>query len=174
MSEYHFRKAWFDSLSLYTNIRERCDLCNDHPSIIKFNKHSGIYLKSSYCSTSGIYTAFLAGMKFPKVTPMAYSWRQSDKLVFYPAMLRGNNRRKPDIKLMDAVIFTFSHVEFVSTDPQGIVFYDEKGIWTTGCNTKGGGNRAQGCYQYIFRPWKLVYSVYNHVGPWYQKNILTF
>jgi len=173
-SEYSYRKAWFDSLNIYARrVRESCDLCNDHPDILRFNRHLKINLKAQYCSSAGIYSAFLAGMKFDKVSAMAYSWRQQDKLVFYPAMLKGNSRRKPDIRLMDAVIMTFSHVEYASLEPNRVITYDDDGIYTIGCNTKGGKNRVQGCYNLIKRPWKLVYAVYNHVTPWYTKNVLT-
>jgi hypothetical protein len=179
-SEYSFRKAWHDSLNFYTKyVRETSNMKNDHPYITAFNmyynKHypklGKLQKGSAYCSTSGIYTAAKAAMTFPGVNALAYSWRQKTKLVFYPAMLKGNSRRKPDIKLMDAVILNFSHVEFVGVDFQGSLNFDEKGIYTMACNTRGGKKRLEGCYASIFRPWSLVAGIYNHVGPWYLETV---
>ena len=179
-SEYSYRRAWYDTLNFYTKfVRESGNMRNDHIYITRFNMYyNRVYPKlgklektSSYCSTCGIYTAAKAAMTFPGVNALAYSWRQKKRLVFYPAMLKGNSRRKPDIKLMDAVILNFSHVEYVGLDFTGKVYYDEKGIYTVACNTRGGKKRIEGCYASIFRPWSLVSGIYNHVGPWYEENV---
>ena len=98
----------------------------------------------------------------PGVDGRAYSWRQSKKLVFWPAMLKDMERVRRTVQLMDMVAFTFSHVEgFESFEPRGL------GIYVIGGNTRGGRKR-EGAYYPIFRSWRMIPAIYNHIGPYVQ------
>ena len=77
---------------------------------------------------------------------------------------------------MDAVICTWSHVEYVAPEINSYKikfdFYLRNGqhyggITTIACNTTGNNRfRREGCYYPIKRYWTQISGVYNHITPY--------
>jgi hypothetical protein len=161
------RKAVFDTALYYSKIvREpyKKGMNNNHWAITKFNKAMKIASTSPYCSTFGIFCWGVNGIRFQGVDGRAYSWRQPKKLVWHRGMLAIDRSLWPKIQLMDAVVCTWSHVEFVAPGSTNsyLVGYSKYGITTIAGNTRGGKDRPEGVYYPIQRPFAYIFGIYNH------------
>lgn len=166
-TELEIRKAVFDTAYYYSQVvREpyKQGMNNSHWAITKFNKYAKIGARSPYCSTFGIFCWGVNGVKFPSVDGRAYSWRQAKKLVWHRGMLAIDESLWPRINLMDAVVCTWSHVEFVAPMSKDgtMVQYGKRGVVTIAGNTRGGKNRGEGVYYPVYRPMAYVFGIYNH------------
>jgi hypothetical protein len=170
-TETELRKAAFDTAVYYSKVvREplKKGMNNKHPAIAKFNKAAKVPATSPYCSTFGMYCFSSNGVLFPSINGMAYSWKQSKKLVWHRGLLGIDQRLWPKVSLMDAVVSTWSHVEFAAPNENGgNVGYLKYGITVVGGNTRGGVNRGEGVYYPIYRPFTLISGIYNHVTPYW-------
>lgn len=65
---------------------------------------------------------------------------------------------------MQAVVFTWSHVEFTAPNrPDGYeVTFSQYGVTTIAGNTRGGKKRAEGVWYPIYRPFAFVTGIYDH------------
>ena len=172
LPEKDARKAVFDTAVYYSKIvREpyKKGMNNQHWAITKFNLALKIPATSPYCSTFGIFCFRSNGFFLPGINGMAYSWRKPPLLVWHRGLLAIDKELWPKINLMDAVVCTWSHVEFIGQQSNGTVNYELNGITTIAGNTRGGKNRGEGVYFPIFRPFQLVSGIYNHFTPYYQK-----
>jgi hypothetical protein len=171
-TEYEARKAVFDTAVYYSKIvREPSGkgMSNSHWAITKFNGTMKINPRSAYCSTFGIYCYQANGFKMPGINGMAYSWRKKETLVWHRGLLQIDRNLWPRIQLMDAVVCTWSHVEFVGLRNNGFVGFETNGITTVAGNTKGGLNRGEGVYFPVYRPFTLISGIYNNFTPLYKK-----
>jgi hypothetical protein len=168
VTEAKIRKAVFDTAVYYSKIvREPFGkgMGNSHFAITKFNLGIGIDRRSPYCSTFGIFCWNANAVKFAGVNGMAYSWKQKNRLIWHRGYLAIDQELWPKIKLMDAVVCTWSHVEFV-----GDVNYTEFRIRTVAGNTRGGQKRGEGVYYPIDRGWNYIFGIYDHFTPYYNAN----
>jgi hypothetical protein len=166
-TEEEYRKAAFDTLVKYSKTVRETGKNNVHPAISMFNKPLGIPLNSPYCSTCGIYFWKSVGVKFPGVDGRAYSWRKPKLLIWHRGFLAIDKKYWPQVKYMDAVICTWSHVEYTAMDNWSDY---STGLITGGCNTKG-GRKVEGVYHPIYRPWSMILGIYDHFTPYYQQNL---
>ena len=143
---------------------------NKHWAIARFNALLKIPPTSPYCSSFGIYCYRVNGYNLPGVNGMAYSWRKSALLVWHRGLLQIDRELWPRVSLMDAVVCTWSHVEFIGHNGDGSVGYGLDGITTIAGNTRGGKNRGEGVYFPIYRPYWMVAGIYNHFTPFYVKS----
>lgn len=141
---------------------------NKHWAIVLFNRHQHIDDRSPYCSTYGIYCFWKNGFKIPGIDGMAFSWRKKNFLVWHRGLMQIDRELWPKIQLMDAVVCTWSHVEFVAPRTNGTIGFELNGLTTIAGNTKGGLNRGEGVYYPIYRPFWLISGIYNHFTPYYK------
>lgn len=156
----------FDTAVRYSKVvREplKKGMGNSHWAITRFNRYISIDKRSPYCSTFGIYCWGVNGIRFNAVNGMAYSWKRKDMLVWHRGLLAIDRNLWPKISRMDAVVCTWSHVEFYS-GMNGM-----EGIITVAGNTRGGKNRGEGVYYPVYRPWYMVAGIYNHLTPHLRK-----
>ncbi len=160
------RKAVFDTAFFYSKIvREpyKKGMNNKHWAIARFNASLKIPPTSSYCSSFGVFCFRSNGFYLPGVNGRAYSWKQPQNLVWHRGLLAIDRELWPQIRLMDAVVVTWSHVEFI-----GSASFGQNGITTIGGNTRGGKERGEGVYFPIYRPFQLVAGIYNPFTPYFK------
>lgn len=161
VNEVLVRRAVFDTLNYYAQLPtvERTGR-NDHWAIHRFTKKQKGIAGRPWCSDFQLYGYHSNFLFIPGVNGTAYSWRKNKRLVFWPAMLKDMDRVKRSVRMMDMIVFSFSHVEgFIELDPRGL------GVYSIGGNTKGGRNR-EGAYYPIFRRWSFIPSIYDHITPY--------
>lgn len=169
-TEKEARKAVFDTAFYYSGfVREplKKGMGNKHWAIAKFNKALKLPPTSAYCSSFGAYVFRANGYVMPGINGMAYSWKKSTRLAWHRGLLQIDRELWPRLNLMDAVVCTWSHVEFIGLNADGNVGYGLDGITTIAGNTRGGKNRGEGVYYPIYRPFWMVSGIYNHFSPYF-------
>jgi hypothetical protein len=157
--EPRIRKAIFDTLFVYANVTTELSW-NKHPNISKFNRNLKLGLTQPYCSSYLLYGYHQCGIYPPLVTGVAYSWRKKANIVFWPAMIRDEERVKRVLQQMDVVVMTWSHVEgYHSID------FKRNEITNIAGNTRG-GRKTEGVYFPVNRNIRYVLGIYNFITPY--------
>ncbi len=156
--ENNVREAIFDTLNYYTTFTREATGKNDHWAIYRFNTFQKGQKGRAWCSDFLLYGYQKNGVYPPLVTGVAYSWKKTNTLVYWPAMGVDLRRIRMSVRKMDVIVFNWSHVE-------GYVEPTLTGPKTIGGNTKA-GRKLEGAYYPINRNWRDVRGIYNHITPW--------
>jgi hypothetical protein len=161
-TEQQIRRAVLDTAIYYSKlVRETPGVYNKHWAIARFNKPLKIPLNSPYCSSFGVYCFTVNGVKMPGIDGRAYSWRSAKRMVWHRGFLALDRSLWPRLQLMDAVVMTWSHVEFV-----GRVEYGDYGVVNVAANAKAGG-KIEGVWYPVYRDFNFISGIYNNFTPFY-------
>lgn len=165
MSEGKVRQAWLDTAAKENWVRERKSKHpNDHPRIAEYNKVAKSSTYAPYCAAGLYFTARKAGLFFVLKHPAAVrSWFDDKKKTIYD---RRNGRLRVDVRVMDVAWLFQSHIEGIA-QPIRRDIEDDDFIQTIAFNS---GRNNQGVHYPMWRQWRDVRRIANHVTPYIHEN----
>ena len=163
LTEAELRAKWLNECIRYTNIRERG--MNKHDSIQKINKWVKSTAYAPYCGAGLAYTAHNIGINFPITYPAAVrNWFTDKSKIIYAVR---EHEYRGNAQSMDVVWLFQSHIEAIAQSKLRRDMEPDDKFMTIGFNTSGSSTGQQGVYYPIWRRWRDVKKIANHVTPYY-------